>query len=96
MNGNIVNIASIVVDNVPPPKMLHYTMAKSALVSFTKSLATEFGPKGIHVNCISPGLTITDMTANFPEKAKLISKMGTTIKTFGISGRYSKCSINIF
>jgi len=78
--GSIVNIASIYADNVPPVKMMHYCLAKSALVSFTKSLAVEYGPLGIRVNCVSPGMTSTDMIANIPEKAKMVSKMMTPLR----------------
>ena len=53
--GIVVNIASTVADNVPPIKWMPYTIAKTALVSFSRSLAVEYGPKGIRVNCVSPG-----------------------------------------
>lgn len=78
--GSIVNISSIYADNVPPVKMMDYSLAKSALVSFTRSLAVEHGPLGIRVNCVSPGMTNTDMIADIPEKAKMIAKMTTPLR----------------
>ncbi|MFV0412050.1 MAG: SDR family oxidoreductase, partial [Oscillospiraceae bacterium] len=33
----------------------HYASANAALLGLTKSLATEEGPSGIRVNCVSPG-----------------------------------------
>lgn len=78
--GSIVNISSIYADNVPPVKMMHYTLAKTALVSFTKSLAVELGPKGIRVNCVAPGMTSTDMISDIPEKAKMVTKMMTPLR----------------
>jgi 3-oxoacyl-[acyl-carrier protein] reductase len=33
------------------------------LISYTKSLAAELGPRGIRVNCVAPGWVATDMTA---------------------------------
>jgi len=51
----IINIASISATH-PGPEHSHYNSAKAALVSFTKSAAQELAPKGIRVNCISPGL----------------------------------------
>lgn len=41
---------------------LPYMASKAALVHLTKGLATQFGPKGIRVNSISPGLYVTEMT----------------------------------
>lgn len=40
-----------------------YAATKGALISYTKSLATELGPRGIRVNCIAPGWVETDLTA---------------------------------
>ena len=36
-------------------------MSKSALLSFTRGLASELGPRGITVNLVQPGSTDTDM-----------------------------------
>jgi 3-oxoacyl-[acyl-carrier protein] reductase len=78
--GCIVNIASIYADNVPPAKLLHYSLSKAALVSLTRSLAVEYGPKGIRVNCVSPGMTMTNMLVTVPEKAKMVAKMQTALR----------------
>ena len=53
--GSIINIVS---DLVYRPSIAYndYTTAKSALVGFSKNLATELGPYGIRVNCVAPGL----------------------------------------
>lgn len=40
---------------------LAYTSSKGALVSATRELAVELAPKGINVNCISPGTILTPM-----------------------------------
>jgi 3-oxoacyl-[acyl-carrier protein] reductase len=40
-----------------------YAASKGALISYTKSLATELGPRGIRVNCVAPGWVDTAMTA---------------------------------
>lgn len=39
-----------------------YAASKGALIAYTKSLATELGPRGIRVNCVAPGWVETDMT----------------------------------
>lgn len=41
----------------------HYAASKGAIISFTKSLATELGPRGIRVNSVAPGWVETDMAA---------------------------------
>jgi len=83
-NGVIVNIASIFADNVPPIKLLPYNIVKAALVTFSKSLAVEYGPKGIRVNCVSPGMTQTDLIANVPEKVKMVTKMQTPLRRLAL------------
>jgi 3-oxoacyl-[acyl-carrier protein] reductase len=40
-----------------------YAASKGALISYTKSLAAELGPRGVRVNCVAPGWVDTDMAA---------------------------------
>lgn len=78
--GSAVIMGSVATDNVPPVKWAGYTLAKSALSSLTKSLALEYGPKGIRFNLVSPGMTDTDLIADIPEKAKLLATMQTPLR----------------
>jgi 3-oxoacyl-[acyl-carrier protein] reductase len=79
-NAAVVNVGSVYVDNVPAPQIMSYAAAKAALTSMTRSLALEFGPKGIRFNIVSPGMTDTAMIANVPDKAKLIARMQTPLR----------------
>ena len=45
-----------------------YAAAKAAMMSFTRSMAADFAPRGIRVNALAPGTVDTDMVrANTPE-----------------------------
>ena len=59
--GAIVNTASVNAFFQPDAGTIDYGAAKAALVNLSKSLAQEFGPKGIRVNCVSPGPVATDL-----------------------------------
>ena len=64
--GRIVNIASI---NGIRGKFgqANYSASKAGLIGLTKTWAREFGPKGITVNAVAPGMVMTAMTLALPE-----------------------------
>ena len=41
-----------------------YSATKGAVIALSKALAQELGPSGIRVNCIAPGVILTDMCAD--------------------------------
>lgn len=57
--GKIVNIASGTVFK-GAPMLLHYVSSKGAVVGMTRALAREVGEYGIRVNCLAPGLTMSE------------------------------------
>ncbi len=60
-SGSIVNVASVNSFFQPDAATIDYGAAKAAVVNLSKSLSQEFGPKGIRVNCVSPGQVSTDL-----------------------------------
>jgi NAD(P)-dependent dehydrogenase (short-subunit alcohol dehydrogenase family) len=57
--GKIVNIASTTFFK-GAPLMMHYVASKGAVIGITRVAARELGGYGITVNCIAPGLTMTE------------------------------------
>jgi 3-oxoacyl-[acyl-carrier protein] reductase len=78
--GAIVHIGAAMTWGVPAPNWSAFLAAKAALKSLTKSLASEFGPRGIRVNMISPGLTETDSIAEVPERMRKVQAMQTPLR----------------
>lgn len=68
IHGAIVNTASMQY-LLPTDGMPHYCAAKAGLVQFTKAVAGEAGRYGIRVNCVAPGLVITEMSRSFAQGA---------------------------
>jgi 3-oxoacyl-[acyl-carrier protein] reductase len=60
--GRIINISSVVA-NMGNPGQCNYAASKGGIVAFSKSLARELASLGITVNCVTPGLIDTDMSA---------------------------------
>ena len=70
--GSIVNVSSIH-GFVTTPNFFPYAAAKSGLLGLTRSMALDFGPWGIRVNCVAPGFVRTRLVQEsidrFPDAA---------------------------
>ena len=72
--GAIVNVASVNAFFQPDAATIDYGAAKAALVNLTKTLAQEFGPRGIRVNAVSPGPVATDLWLGEHGVAETVAK----------------------
>ena len=61
-SGKIINISSMW-GQVGASCEVAYSASKAGMIGFTKALAKELGPSGIRVNCVAPGVILTDMCA---------------------------------
>ncbi len=58
--GRIINIISIAAHK-PSPGFGTYSAANMGMISMTRTMAVELAPRGITVNCIAPGVVVTEM-----------------------------------
>jgi 3-oxoacyl-[acyl-carrier protein] reductase len=70
--GRIVSITSVAAETGNRGQT-NYAAAKGALAAASRSLARELGSRGITVNCVSPGIIETPMSAGFFEPAQIAS-----------------------
>lgn len=61
--GSIINVSSLAGPYIGAPNNV-YAAAKAGVVGLTKALAQTYGPHGIRVNAIAPGLIETSMVAH--------------------------------
>jgi 3-oxoacyl-[acyl-carrier protein] reductase len=83
--GRIINISSGAT-RIAFPNYTAYAMTKGALNVLTLNLAKQLGPRGITVNSLAPGITDTDMSAEFLSTADA-RKAAASLSALGRIGR---------
>lgn len=90
-HGRIINTASQLAYK-GAPGFTHYTAAKGAIISLTRSLALEAAPKGVTVNCVAPGATKTaileDVDPDVLEAIRQAIPLGRLAEVGDIVGSY--------
>lgn len=66
--GSIVNV--VVVTDRGMPGVAHTVAARSGVIGATRTVAVEWVPLGIRVNCVAPGLTATEGLRVYPPEAQ--------------------------
>jgi dehydrogenase/reductase SDR family member 4 len=75
--GSVINIASIA-GLEPQPGGLLYSFTKAGLIMMTRTWAREFGPAGVRVNAIAPGLIQTDFSEYFWKDERYRAQLEST------------------
>lgn len=81
-SGVILNVSSMW-GQVGASCEVHYSAAKAGVIGLTKALAKEVGLSGIRVNCIAPGVVMTDMMKSFDEQTVNELKDETPLNMLG-------------
>ncbi len=81
-SGSIINIASVTA-LIMSEGQISYATSKSALITWSRNLAAEYGRYGIRVNSLSLGLMNTDMKAGLNEDEVKYFKDRTVLQRIG-------------
>jgi NAD(P)-dependent dehydrogenase (short-subunit alcohol dehydrogenase family) len=81
-HGNIVNIASVA-GMIGLASQVDYSASKGAVIAFSKALAKETAPKGVRVNCVSPGPITSDAGRNIPPEIRAKFAQSSLVKSTG-------------
>lgn len=76
--GSIINLASQAGRDGGGPGASAYATAKGAVMTFTRAMAKELGPKGIRVNALCPGMISTTFHDTFTADAARQNVAGAT------------------
>lgn len=74
-SGSIVNVSSMAGVN-GTRSGTHYSASKAALQMFTRVAAAEWGPYGIRINCVAPGMILSEMATQHLENSGIDIEAG--------------------
>ena len=80
-SGTIVNISSVV-GEMGNAGQANYVASKAGMIGLTKTLAKEFGSRGVRVNAVAPGFVQTAMTDALPEDVREKALSAIALKRF--------------
>ena len=85
--GSIINLSSV--GGVVALRLqIGFVAAKAAIIKMTEAMACELGPKGLRINCVSPGSTLTEGTRQlFYGEKSAFREMAERVVSFIPQGR---------
>jgi len=81
--GKIINVTSQL-GQKGMPNHTHYAAAKAGVIGFTRALAREVGPRGVHVNAIAPGPIETELIAPISDEFRREKIAIFALRRFGL------------
>ena len=91
-SGSIITVSSMW-GQVGASCEVAYSATKGAVIAMTKALAQELGPAGIRVNCVAPGVILTDMCAKVSRETLDELKEQTPIGRNGTAADVAKAML---
>ena len=80
--GKIINVTSQL-GQKGMPNHTHYAAAKAGVIGFTRALAREVGPRGVHVNAIAPGPIETELIGPISDEFRREKTAIFALRRFG-------------
>jgi 3-oxoacyl-[acyl-carrier protein] reductase len=81
--GKIINMTSQL-GQKGMPNHAHYAAAKAGVIGFTRALAREVGPRGVHVNAIAPGPIETELIGPVTDEFRREKTVIFALRRFGL------------
>ena len=79
--GNVVSIVAVVSRGMPG--VAHSIAARAGVISFSRTLAVEWAPLNIRVNCVAPGIIATEGMSVYSEEVRADLPRTNLMKRFG-------------
>lgn len=82
--GRMIFLGTSLLFGQPRSKVCAYVVSKQALWGAVRCLATELGPHRITVNMVSPGMTVTDLTSDIPQRIKEVEARRVPVRRLAV------------